>query len=105
MIDLECFIHQLNIKWIKRALTKKSMWSTLTFLYDESEEFADFLKYGTNYAKQNVITDNPFWRDVTKAVIKLAGSYQPHMMSEEEILSESLRYNVHFKNKNMHIKN
>ena len=24
MIDLEYFMHQLKIKWIKRALTKKS---------------------------------------------------------------------------------
>jgi len=103
MIDIQNFIYHLKLTWLKRALKKNNnRWSTLSFKKMQTQEF---LRYGAHYVRLTNVTQNQFWLDVFEAWEKLAESNTLETLSEEELLSEPLWYNAHFRNKKMCLQN
>ncbi|RUA04563.1 MAG: hypothetical protein DSY43_06055, partial [Gammaproteobacteria bacterium] len=102
MIDIQSFVQHLKLTWIKRAITADHKWCTLSFSKLNTH---DFLRFGANYMKCTKATRNPFWLDVFRAWETLTESNIIITMSAEELLSEPIWYNTHFKNKHLCIQN
>jgi len=66
---------------------------------------SNFLKYGANYTSQAKVTQNPFWIDVFEAWRKFIEISKINTLSVDDLLSEPLWFNTHFKNKKMCINN
>jgi len=65
----------------------------------------DFLRFGATYMKCTKATQNPFWLDVFRAWETLTESNTIITMSADELLSEPIWYNTHYKNKHICLQN
>ena len=99
MIELNSFLNNLKLSWIKRLMSTTTLWATIA--KQEGLDPVNLLLYGVTKLKQiKANIKNAFWCDVIQSLISLN---QVLVLNPEDVLREQLWFSDYTKFKNTKI--